>query len=103
MHTVVETVRSLGGVIFPAHIDKDSYNIVSNLGFIPEDLNFSTVEIKNPAKINHLSLTNRIDKFLVVHNSDAHFLWDIHEKEYCIEVETLNASKIINKLKQGLQ
>jgi len=102
VHTVVETVRSLGGVIFPAHIDKDSYNIVSNLGFVPEDLNFSTVEIKNPAKINHLSLTNRIDKFLVVHNSDAHFLWDIHEKEHYIEVESLDSEKIINKLKQGV-
>lgn len=102
VYTVVETVRSLGGVVFPAHIDKDSYSIVSNLGFVPEDLNFSTVEIKDPTKINRLSLNNRIDKFLLVHNSDAHFLWDIHEKEYVIDVEELNTAKIIDKLKRGV-
>jgi len=102
VHKVVEIVRLLGGVIFPAHIDKDSYNIVSNLGFIPEELEFSTVEIKDPGKINYLSLTNRIDKFLVVHNSDAHYLWDIHEKEYFIDVEELSLKKIIDKLSKGL-
>ena len=47
VESAVETVRNLGGVIIPAHIDKDSYSIVSNLGFVPEELKFSTVEIKN--------------------------------------------------------
>jgi len=102
VESAVETVRSLGGVIIPAHIDKDSYSIVSNLGFVPEELKFSTVEIKKPEKINFLSLTNRIDKFLVLHNSDAHFLWDIHEKDYFIDVESINAKSIIDKLKKGL-
>lgn len=103
VQSATETVRNLGGVIIPAHIDKDSYSMVSNLGFIPDELNYSTVEIKQPEKINVLSLGNRIDKFLILHNSDAHFLWDIHEKEYFFEVDEINLISIINKLKKGIE
>lgn len=98
----VKTVRELGGVIIPAHIDKDSYSIVSNLGIIPEELNFSVLEIKNPQSINRLSLTNRIDKHLIIHNSDAHFLWDIHEREFFLNCSENNAKQIVSKLKSGL-
>lgn len=98
--SAVKTVRSLGGVIIPAHIDKDSYSIISNLGFIPEELEFSTVEIKDPSKTERLSETNGIGKFRVVHNSDAHYLWDIHEKDYYIDVDDVKLVNIINKLRE---
>lgn len=100
VYRAAECVRGLGGVIIPAHIDKDSYSIVSNLGLIPEELSFSTVEVKNPASINRLSLTNRIDKYSLIHDSDAHFLWDIHEKEYYIDVPANDLRQIITKLKE---
>lgn len=99
VYRAAECVRGLGGVIIPAHIDKDSYSLVSNLGLIPEELDFSTVEIKNPSSINRLSLTNRIDKYMMIHDSDAHFLWDIHEKEHYIDVADNNLHQIITKLK----
>ena len=92
-------VRQLGGVAIPAHIDKSSYSIVSNLGFIPDEQEFSAVEVKDPLKIDKLSESNKLDKYLIIHNSDAHYLWDIHEKEFFVDVDNISELDIINKLK----
>lgn len=95
-------VRQLGGVAIPAHIDKSSYSIVSNLGFIPDEQEFSAVEVKDPLKIDKLSKSNKLDKYLIIHNSDAHYLWDIHEKNFFVNVDNISELDIINKLRCGL-
>lgn len=98
--TAVEKIREFGGVAIPAHVDKTSYSIISNLGFIPEEMDFSTVEIKMPERVEELSKNHNILKYKFIHNSDAHFLWDIHEKEFCLPLEKSNPTDIINYLKQ---
>ncbi len=40
-------VESFEGICYPAHIDREANGIVSILGTVPEDLNFSCVEIHN--------------------------------------------------------
>ena len=52
---ITKKVREIGGVVFPAHIDKSSYSVLSNLGSIPEELEFSSVEIKNKPIPQNLS------------------------------------------------
>lgn len=94
----VDTVRSLGGVIFPAHIDKSSYSLISNLGSIPEELELTTVEIKkNPIPQNLIDM-DICGKYNVLHNSDAHYLWDISEKENYIECESAKVEDILHKI-----
>lgn len=95
---VADTVRSLGGVVFPAHIDKSSYSLLSNLGAIPEELKLSTVEVKkNPVPQNLLDM-GILDKYNVLHNSDAHYLWDISEKEYYIECKSAKIEDILHNI-----
>ncbi len=98
VYSAVEMVRELGGVIIPAHVDKSSYSIVSNLGFIPEDMAFSTIEVKFIEKLQELKKTHNFERYKIIHNSDAHFLWDIHEKEYFIDIPEINSLAIINYL-----
>ncbi len=93
--TLYKLVTDLGGVIFPAHIDKSSYSIISNLGAIPENLDFSAVEVKKDAA--NLSLSK---DYILLHNSDAHYLWDISEKEHYIEIDDVNIANILSKLRQ---
>ncbi len=45
VNAVIERVRSLGGLPIPAHVDRPSYSLIANLGFIPPDLGLSAVEI----------------------------------------------------------
>lgn len=55
----VSYVLNLDGVVIPAHIDRDSYSIVSNLGMIPDNPHFKFLEIsKNAIKIHILMMKN---------------------------------------------
>jgi len=42
---VFSHVAALGGVVIPAHVDRDSYSIISNLGIIPENPEIKYLEI----------------------------------------------------------
>lgn len=78
--TLYEYVKSDGGIIFPAHIDKSSFSIISNLGFIPKELKFDYVEVKTKENKGNFG-----DDYGYLSSSDAHFLWDISEREEYIE------------------
>lgn len=96
----VRIINELGGIAIPAHVDKSSYSIISNLGFIPPELHFSTLEMKFPDKKAEFLKEHNLSGFNIIHNSDAHFLWDIHEKEFFIESAACSARGIIDYLKQ---
>ena len=95
---VAELARSFGGVAIPAHIDKSSYSVISNLGFIDDKWGFATVEIKDLSKKENLCETKGAGKYRIIHSSDAHYLWDISVREHFLEVETLTSEAIINTL-----
>lgn len=95
IYSVVNNVKDLGGVVYPAHIDRSSYSVLSNLGFIPPDLNFSAVEIT--AK-NREKMEPEYSDYDIVTSSDAHYLWDISEKTYNLDICDKNIDEILSKL-----
>lgn len=95
IYSVVNNVKDLGGVVYPAHIDRSSYSVLSNLGFIPPDLNFNTVEIT--AK-NREKMEPEYSDYDIVTSSDAHYLWDISEKTYNLDICDKNIDEILSKL-----
>lgn len=92
---LVSTVSSLGGVAVPAHINRQKNGIITQLGFIPDYLNFNLIEIsqkdvvgyKNDLKYN----------FLV--SSDAHYLGNILERKMFLNVEHLSHHAIFSYLR----
>ncbi len=91
-------VREFGGVIIPAHVDKSSYSIISNLGTVPEDLGFTTVEIsKNTTKEEAISRFPYLSKYQIITNSDSHYLDSFYEKENPIELPEPTAEALIKK------
>lgn len=85
-------VKSVGGIVFPAHVDRHSYSILTNLGFIPEDLDIDGIEISKKVGDMEAYLDSRPDlkKYRVLRNSDAHYLADIAEKEAFLAVNDIN-------------
>ena len=81
-----QLVRSFGGVCYPAHIDREANGIVAVLGSIPSDLPITCVELhdgKNAeAYSEHISRNWRVTV-----GSDAHYLWDIRDKEHFVELD----------------
>ena len=95
---VSSLAKQFGGVAIPAHIDKDAYSVISNLGFIDDDFGFKTVEIKDKENKEKLYDSKGLDRFRIINNSDAHYLWDMSERENYLEVESFTLEAIIHIL-----
>jgi len=97
---VVAEVLALGGACIPAHVDKSSYSIISNLGFIPDSLNFSFVELSKRAdEDSFLEQYPYLSDYGVVRSSDAHYLCDISEQENAFELSEVSAEAVIAYLR----
>ena len=95
IYEVTDLVSSCGGIAIPAHIDRSSYSIISNLGFIPPDISFPCVEIT--AK-NLESFSQDYKDYRIITNSDAHYLWDISEKERFFEIDNKITENVLKSL-----
>ena len=51
---VYDIVESYNGIMIPAHIDKSSTSLMSNLGFVPPNSKFKCVELKNMSNLHEL-------------------------------------------------
>lgn len=73
---IVELVHSLGGLAVASHVDRDSFSIISQLGFIPKELPLDALELSWRCE---LSEVNNYESYglPLVKSSDAHFLSDI--------------------------
>ena len=74
-------VRSMGGVCYPAHIDREANGLLAMLGFFPEKLVFTLAEVHDE---NKRGLAEG-RKILV--SSDAHRLWEISDGSFCLHLD----------------
>lgn len=81
-------VNSLGGVFIPAHIDKEGFSLLINLGFVPEYLNIKYLEYFSMKNIEHFIKCGILNKkYNFIKSSDAHYLYDIMECEEAYEMD----------------
>ncbi|MBP3361762.1 MAG: PHP domain-containing protein [Clostridia bacterium] len=95
LYSVVRLVKDNGGVPVPAHIDRSSYSVLSNLGFLPEDLGVTAVEI---TPMRRKFFENDYLKYNILSNSDAHYLENISECEFFIEIIDKNIKEVLKYL-----
>lgn len=96
---VVKIAYELSGTAYPAHIDRDSYSIISNLGLIPRSLNIKAIEFSKHVLPKDMIFENKyLEKYIPIQSSDAHYLEDIMEKINFIELENKTITNVINKL-----
>ena len=78
LHDIVDKTHMLGGISISSHVDRPSYGIINQLGFIPEDLNLDGLEVSYHISIAEAVKTIAgIGNFSCVTASDAHYLNDI--------------------------
>nr|WP_114457696.1 MULTISPECIES: PHP domain-containing protein [unclassified Halanaerobium] len=74
---VIKESKNLNGIAVPAHLDRNK-SIISQLGFIPDDLAIDVVEIsKNADPVNFRKKYNISEQINIMKNSDSHYLDDI--------------------------
>lgn len=97
--TVYDHVTEYGGIMIPAHIDKSSTSLMSNLGFIPPDSKFACAEVKHLGFLDKLKAEQPyLNGCNIIHDSDAHYLEHIHEPEYFIEADSKSVPDILKAL-----
>jgi len=75
---IVKKAHTLGGICISSHVDRPSYSLIGQLGFIPEDLNLDAVEVSYRVPLEKaLTEVVGIKDYPCVTSSDAHFLHDI--------------------------
>ena len=88
---------SFGGIAYPAHIDKSSTSLLSNLGFIPPGIAFSCAEFHNMNQFHTLKKAHpHLETCRIICCSDAHYLQDIHEAEYQIFAKSKKIEDILD-------
>lgn len=93
-------VESYRGIAYPAHIDKSTTSLLSNLGFVPPDSSFTCAEIST---FDHLHQIQKEHPYFLqckmLSSSDAHYLENIREPDYQIYARSRAAKDILEGLR----
>ncbi|OPY91296.1 MAG: hypothetical protein A4E73_02118 [Syntrophaceae bacterium PtaU1.Bin231] len=78
LEEIVSRVRAAGGVAIASHIDRESFSVIGQLGFIPGEIRFDALEISRKTGITAGRIRfPEYSDYAFIETSDAHFIRDI--------------------------
>jgi PHP family Zn ribbon phosphoesterase len=96
---VYDYVSEYHGVMIPAHIDKNSFSLMSNLGFVPPDSHFDCFELADMSNLHKLQNANEYLKGCnVITDSDAHYIQNINEPINTLYAESNSIKDVLDSL-----
>jgi len=99
LETIVETIRSLSGLAIASHVDRQSFGIIGQLGFIPEGLPLDALELSGRISPDKAScVLPQGSGFPLVTFSDAHWPEDIGKRCTSFLLHQVRAEEIRNAL-----
>jgi PHP family Zn ribbon phosphoesterase len=76
LEQVVSSTRALGGLAIAAHIDRESFSLIGQLGFVPDGLPLDALEVSPALSLEEAA--RRYDLCMpLVQSSDAHSIEEI--------------------------
>lgn len=94
-----QLMKEYHGIFIPAHIDKHSNSLLSNLGFIPPDSEFHCAELKDVHKLEEIIESHPcLGQCNIITNSDAHTLGDINEPIHFLLSEGRDRKELLKSL-----
>ncbi len=94
---VAGAIRDLEGLVVAAHIERDRFGLLYQLGFVPDSLQLDAVELTSETTLREVGEKFGCSLGLpVVHDSDAHFREDIGKlaTEFRVQAPTLSEIKM---------
>ena len=96
---IISLAKSYNGLVFPAHINRNSFSIIKSLGFISESLDIKNIEWYGKKPENYREIEKKMfKKYRELYNSDAHDLIKISEKDNYFEVKEKTIKSIFKTL-----
>jgi 3',5'-nucleoside bisphosphate phosphatase len=78
VNEIVSHIHNHGGLAIAAHIDRECFSIISQLGFLDADIPFDALEITRQTGISHGRLKYpELSGYAFIESSDAHVIDDI--------------------------
>lgn len=101
MDRIVGYIHEFDGLAIPAHIDRESFSVLSQLGFIDDSAGFDALEISKrtgiaKGRIQYADLR----RYPFITSSDAHFIKDIGTSPTGIMMETTGFAEFRQALLQ---
>jgi PHP family Zn ribbon phosphoesterase len=97
-------VREMGGIFIPAHVDRPRYGVISQLGFLPDDLQPDAIEIFGIySKEDFLARNPDLGKYTLIKSSDSHTLAQLGKRfsEFILEEASFSEIKMALDQKNG--
>ncbi|NLM03511.1 MAG: PHP domain-containing protein [Clostridiales bacterium] len=100
LRETIDEILKLDGIPIPAHVDRKSFSIISNLGFIAPELPIDIIELSKNCKYDDLiTKYPYLKKYNIIKSSDAHSLGNIMEREFFIDVKNKNTDETLKSIK----
>jgi len=85
---VAPLVEQFEGICYPAHVDREANGLIATLGTFPEDTGFQIAEMHDGEKqTEYTDRYSALKNVKILISSDAHYLWDIRDKEHYFMLE----------------
>lgn len=92
---LVNEIHDRNGLAIAAHVDRQAFSIIGQLGFIPPDLELDALEISaHTDRAKALAKFPEIKKFSLTTSSDAHYLEDVGKASISVFLERPTFSEI---------
>lgn len=85
VYSLKERVEELGGIMIPAHVDRDANSMIATLGEMPVDLPFTAVELSSRA--DDATTEEFSAKYRILKSSDAHTLEKLCTFNFYLELK----------------
>ena len=99
-----QKVYEMGGIFIPAHIDRPTFSLSSQLGFVPDKLKFHAMELSYYCKRNNYKFLEDcpwFSDFNFIQSSDAHYIEDIGKIYSVLEMPSFSFDNFKEALRPG--
>jgi len=93
---VISTTWELGGIAIPAHIDRPSYSVISNLGMLPQNELLTCLEVSQYCEYNEY--VTKFSDYTILQSSDSHELGIIGICNKTLDIELGENEKLSPKI-----
>ncbi|MPN21883.1 hypothetical protein SDC9_169265 [bioreactor metagenome] len=94
-------VAALGGAAFPAHIDRSSFSLLSNLGLWDPGLGFPLAEVSRQCPADFAASRPDLADVPLISGSDAHRLEEVGDRLSWMELPEKTAAAVLAWLRRG--
>jgi len=100
LNSVVDAIHGFDGLAIASHIDRESFSVLGQLGFVPPDAAFDALEISARTGIKKgRELYPELSGYTFITSSDAHFTTDIGSSPTVFFIEAPSFDEIRMALK----